>query len=64
VHALAAAIWHELAHVDGADERGARDREQMLWTTFVRDQRVDQMTALRYLSAISTRPDDQPMALR
>jgi hypothetical protein len=36
----------------------------MLWTTFVRDQRVDQMTALRYLSALSTRPDDQLMALR
>lgn len=62
--ALSAALWHEIAHVDGADERGAREREQSLWTSFVRDQRVDQLTALRYLSALSKRPDDQLMALR
>ena len=62
--ALGAALWHEIAHIEGADERGAREREQSLWTTFVRDQRVDQLTALRYLSALSKRPDDQLMALR
>jgi hypothetical protein len=62
--ALAAALWHELAHIDGADERTARDREESLWTSFVRDQRVDQLTALRYLSALSKRPNDQLMARR
>jgi len=62
--ALAAAILHELAHIDGADERTARIREQELWTSFVRDQRVDGTTGLRYLSALAQRPDDQLLALR
>src|SRR5262245_17507421 len=62
--ALAAALWHEIAHADGADERGARDAEEALWRTFVRDQRIDQLTALRYLTALMQRPDDQVMALR
>jgi hypothetical protein len=62
--ALAAALWHELAHVDGADEREARRREEALWTSFVRDQRIDQTTGLRYLSALSKRPHDQLMAAR
>lgn len=41
VHALATVIWHEMAHVAGADEGEARRQEQALWTTFVRDQTVD-----------------------
>jgi hypothetical protein len=64
VLALAAAIWHELAHVDGEDEPSARKREQALWTAFVRDQRVDGVTALRYLSALDKRPDDQLLAMK
>ena len=63
-HALAAAIWHEMAHVDGADERQARTREQALWTTFVRDERVDNVVALRYLNLLNGRPDDFVMAFR
>jgi hypothetical protein len=62
--ALAAALWHELAHIDGADEREARKREEALWTSFLRDQRIDQATGLRYLTALSKRPDDQLMAAR
>jgi hypothetical protein len=62
--ALAAALWHELTHVDGADEREARRREEALWTSFVRDQRIDTATALRYLSALTKRPDDRLMAAR
>jgi len=58
-HALASVIWHEMAHIEGADEREARRREQSLWTTFVRDQRVDEVTALRYLEALTKRPDAQ-----
>ena len=57
-HALAAVIWHEMAHVDGADEREARAREEALWTRYVRDQRVDDVTALRYLAALKRRPAD------
>jgi hypothetical protein len=62
--ALAAVLWHEMAHVDGADERMARIREQELWTSFVRDQRVDGTIGLRYLTALARRPDDQLLALR
>jgi hypothetical protein len=62
--ALASIIWHEMAHAEGADEREARRREQSLWTTFVRDQRVDEVTALRYLEALTKRPDAQLLAAR
>lgn len=63
-HALAAVVWHEMAHADGADEREARAKEQALWTSFVRDQRVDAVQALRYLSALHRRPDDRLQARR
>ena len=63
-HVLASIIWHEMAHLDGADERGARHAEEQLWTRFVRDGISDQVTALRYLNALTKRPDDRLMALR
>jgi hypothetical protein len=63
-HALAAVLWHEMAHVDGADEREARAKEQALWTSYVRDQRVDAVTGLRYLTALDRRPNDQLQARR
>jgi hypothetical protein len=59
IHALAAALWHEMAHVDGASEHDARKKEEALWTNFVRDQRIDPVTALRYLSALRNRPEDR-----
>ena len=62
--ALAAVIWHEMAHLDGADERGARKAESTLWASFVRDGRIDQLTGLRYLSALERRPDDRLLAPR
>jgi hypothetical protein len=55
VHALAAIIWHEMAHMEGADEAQAQKREEALWTRFVRDQLVDRTTALRYLKALTGR---------
>jgi Zn-dependent protease with chaperone function len=61
---LASIIWHEMAHVDGADERAARRAEEELWTRFVRDGILDQVTALRYLDALTKRPDDRLMASR
>lgn len=64
IHALASVVWHEIAHAEGADEPEARQREQKLWTTFVRDQRIDQVTALRYLTAMARRPDTHVMASR
>jgi hypothetical protein len=63
-HVLASIIWHEMAHVDGADERGARLAEEQLWTRFVRDGIFDQVSALRYLNALTNRPDDWLMASR
>lgn len=59
VHALAAVLWHEMAHIDGASEHDARKKEEALWTSFVRDQRIDPVTALKYLSALTQRPDDR-----
>jgi hypothetical protein len=63
-HVLASIIWHEMAHLDGADERGARRAEEQLWTRFVRDGLSDQITALRYLNALTKRPYDRLMASR
>lgn len=62
--ALAAVIWHEMAHLDGADERGARKAESTLWASFVRDGLIDRLTGLRYLSALDRRPDDRLLASR
>jgi hypothetical protein len=55
---LAAVIWHEMAHLSGADETGARRSEESLWTRFVRDGLTDPVTGLRYLQALRARPDD------
>ena len=62
--ALAAVIWHEMAHLRGADERGARKAESTLWASFIRDGLIDQVTGLRYLSALERRPDDRLVASR
>lgn len=63
-HVLASIIWHEMAHLDGADERGARHAEEQLWTRFVRDGISDPVTSLRYLNALTKRPDDRLMTSR
>jgi hypothetical protein len=62
--ALAAVIWHEMAHLDGADERLARKAESTLWASFLRDGLIDELTGLRYLSALERRPDDRLLASR
>jgi hypothetical protein len=54
-HMLASIIWHEMAHADGAGERAAQRAEEQLWTRFVRDGILDQLTALRYLQALTSR---------
>jgi hypothetical protein len=55
---LAAIIWHEMAHVDGADEVQAQQREEGIWKRFVIDGRVDRVTALRYLKLMNDRRAD------
>jgi len=52
---LAAIIWHEMAHLDGADEPGAQRREEGLWKRFVVERRVDPVTALRYVKLMDGR---------
>jgi hypothetical protein len=58
---LATVIWHEMAHLDGADEAEARRREEALWTRFMLDNAVDRDAALSYLVALKHRAplDDQ-----
>jgi len=52
-----------MAHLNGADERGARKAEEDLWMRFVRDGIADQVTALRYLQMLKNRPDDRLPAM-
>jgi hypothetical protein len=61
---LATVLWHEMAHLSGADERGARQAEEKLWMRYMRDGLTDQVTGLRYLQALRRRPDDQLIASR
>jgi hypothetical protein len=53
--ALAAIIWHEMAHIDGADEAAAQEAEEQLWTEFVLAQRVDRKRGLQYLALLKKR---------
>lgn len=55
LHVLAAIIWHEMAHMEGADEQEAQRREESMWKRFVRDGLVDHVTALRYLKLLAGR---------
>ena len=69
---LAAIIWHEMAHIDGADEIEAQRREEELWTRFVMDERVDPGDGMRHLAALTerrgtdtkVRQEDDVMTLR
>jgi hypothetical protein len=52
---LATVIWHEMAHLEGADESQARRREEELWTRFIVDNVVDRDAALNYLAMLHKR---------
>ena len=52
---LASIIWHEMAHIDGADEIEAQRREEALWVRYVMDERVDPGDGMRYLSGLKSR---------
>ena len=62
--ALAAIIWHEMAHLDGGDESEAQRQEELLWQRFVREGRIDRARGLNYLAILRKRADktraDQP----
>jgi hypothetical protein len=59
---LATILWHEMAHLDGAPEWRARQAEENMWRTFVRDGLVEPVLALRYLDLLTRRPDDTVLA--
>jgi hypothetical protein len=54
-HILATIIWHEMAHIDGANEIEAQRREEALWTEFVMLERVDRGDGMRYLEMLRAR---------
>lgn len=55
---LSAIIWHEMAHIDGADEDHAQRQEEGLWKRFMAEGRVDRVTGLRYLKLMADRHPD------
>jgi hypothetical protein len=54
-YALATVIWHEMAHIDGADEAKAQCAEEQLWMQFVLARRVDSTLGLSYLALLEKR---------
>ena len=54
-YALAAIIWHEMAHIDGADEPSAQQAEEQLWREFMLTRRVESSVGLRYLALLQKR---------
>jgi hypothetical protein len=53
--ALAAIIWHEMAHIDGADEPAAQRAEEQLWKEFILGGRVDRTRGMQYLALLHRR---------
>jgi len=54
-YALAAIIWHEMAHIDGADEPEAQRVEEQLWKEFILTRRVDSRQGMTYLALLRNR---------
>ena len=54
-YALATIVWHEMAHIDGADETNAQLAEEQLWEEFVLARRVGSASGLRYLALLKKR---------
>jgi len=54
-YALATIIWHEMAHIDGADEANAQRKEEQLWKQFVQEGRVDTVRGMKYLALLEKR---------
>lgn len=54
-YVLAGTIWHEMAHIEGCDEPGARLAERQLWKTFMLRGQVEMEAATRYLGLLAQR---------
>jgi len=55
-YVLAIIIWHEMAHLEGANERQARLKEEELWARFMVAGRIDNRRGLAYLGLLRKRP--------
>jgi hypothetical protein len=54
-YALAILIWHEMAHLAGADEREAQRQQEDLWMAYVATGRVDTNRGMNYLALLKKR---------
>jgi hypothetical protein len=54
-YVLASIIWHEMAHLAGANEQEAQSREEDLWRQFVVAGKVDGGKGLAYLQLMTKR---------
>ncbi len=54
-YVLATLIWHEMAHIAGADEREAQRQEEDLWREYLLARRVDTGRGLNYLTLLTKR---------
>jgi hypothetical protein len=64
-YALAAVIWHEMAHISGPDEVEAQRQEELLWKQFIVERRIDAGVGLRYLAVLrKRRPSKIDLATR
>jgi hypothetical protein len=54
-YAVAIIVWHEMAHIDGADEPIAERQEETLWQAYVVEGRVDASRGLKYLKLLQAR---------
>ena len=52
---LAAVIWHEMAHLEGADEAAAQRAEEELCAQFIVGRRVSAELGLRHLTLLRNR---------
>jgi len=54
-HVLAIVIWHEMAHLDGANEETAQRAEEALWMQYVAGRRVATNPGMEYLALLRKR---------
>ena len=50
---LASLVWHEMAHLEGLEERAAFEREKALWRRFVADGLVEADVGLAFLGRLA-----------
>jgi transketolase C-terminal domain/subunit len=54
-YVLATIVWHEMAHIDGADEAAAQEAEEQLWMQFIVARGVDSTRGMQYLALLRKR---------